>query len=927
MKKTKILLFSILTVMLCVSLISGATFALFTSESSVNIAVTSGKVDVKAEIDNSKLLGYYYNSADATERAETKNGEDGRVQIGDTTAVIAESTVTIANFIPGYGFEFGINITNYSSVAAKYSVELAPDNKETDSVELFKALEVKVESVDADSVRTELSLSGSPSGGLYSNWEDVAPVSGDELTTGKIEKQIIVTVEFPYEVDDNSLQGKTCNIVFAVKAIQDNANADNPETGKISVFSALDLKALASQIEENNGYEGETIVLMRDIDFAEPEMAAFAMIAAEEDGSASEFTPIGTEATPFKGTFDGQFHTIKNFAVEGKNVALFGATEGAIIQNLVIENASVKVTEDNGVAGVLVAEAKNSLTVSNVVVKGSTVEADASASGATVGGLIGSVTATDESESTVNVDCSTFEGTGASDLVGKSDENANVAITDSAMTDTETGETAEWDESGLRVTVDENGERYILIGSEKELTDFITELSATGGDKKIAFSADVKINEFPEDKSIIESRERKEAYTLGKTKDTCVNLTINLNGHDVLFESYMYSKDYFSVGVFTVKSGSSLTITDTAKEKGTLSIVTCSAVPISVSGAGSTVTFENVNVDCKATYCYYNSNNRKQTGYNPIIKATDGAIVNLLDGAHFTAIDDGSTLDPSYAKYSSYGSGTVDLSMDTTNKTVMLYRVGYIVAVGNGSKTATSVLNIDGATVEVGGMVTPFVVGGRYSELNFKSGEITSSSGNGSAVFLLSTDGFNAPSSAKDRSAIRMTGGTINMTGGGAEPEEVTSKYGDYMIAITDNRLSYGYVYVSGGVINLNPTSGIAVGVAAYQGGNDGNKIYKVGGNVTINVNATNGARAAAIASNTTPEFHIYQGLTINVTEGDIDHNIDFFWVGKEEIKWEVSQPTNHSFKGSKPIVGGHENPYQAPGGVFDNRSEDMPEN
>ena len=48
--KKKILLTSILSVVMCLSLIVGATLALFGSESKKNIAVTSGKVEVEANI-------------------------------------------------------------------------------------------------------------------------------------------------------------------------------------------------------------------------------------------------------------------------------------------------------------------------------------------------------------------------------------------------------------------------------------------------------------------------------------------------------------------------------------------------------------------------------------------------------------------------------------------------------------------------------------------------------------------------------------------------------------------------------------------------------------------------------------------------------------------------------------------------------------
>ncbi len=53
--KRRVLVMSLLTIALCFSLIFGATYALFTSESKVNIAVTSGKVNVEASVENLKI--------------------------------------------------------------------------------------------------------------------------------------------------------------------------------------------------------------------------------------------------------------------------------------------------------------------------------------------------------------------------------------------------------------------------------------------------------------------------------------------------------------------------------------------------------------------------------------------------------------------------------------------------------------------------------------------------------------------------------------------------------------------------------------------------------------------------------------------------------------------------------------------------------
>lgn len=50
--KKGFLLSSFLMIALCLSAIVGSTFALFTSESTTNIAVTSGKVEVEASVQD-----------------------------------------------------------------------------------------------------------------------------------------------------------------------------------------------------------------------------------------------------------------------------------------------------------------------------------------------------------------------------------------------------------------------------------------------------------------------------------------------------------------------------------------------------------------------------------------------------------------------------------------------------------------------------------------------------------------------------------------------------------------------------------------------------------------------------------------------------------------------------------------------------------
>ena len=76
-----------------------------------------------------------------------------------------------------------------------------------------------------------------------------------------------------------------------------------------------------------NEFAGKTFVLTEDVDLG-----------------GKEWTPIGSSNNIFKGTFDGQGHTIKNLVVNGgkeSNKGLFGVTHDGEIKNFTVENAQV----------------------------------------------------------------------------------------------------------------------------------------------------------------------------------------------------------------------------------------------------------------------------------------------------------------------------------------------------------------------------------------------------------------------------------------------------------------------------------------------------------------------------------------------------------------------------------------------------------
>ncbi len=183
--KKKVLMSSIVTIALCLTLIAGSTYALFTDSDSVNVAVTSGTVDVVAVADN---IVY------------------GSVLVGgvlpESTAEFSpeNNTVTIQYMVPGDYVEFDIVITNNSNVAVDYRpvVGLVEDGG------LWSGL--VVEYFDAEGNALALDADGAAA---------YADLPAGETT-------LKVRVSLPWD-RGNEYQTKGCTFSYTVEAIQANA--------------------------------------------------------------------------------------------------------------------------------------------------------------------------------------------------------------------------------------------------------------------------------------------------------------------------------------------------------------------------------------------------------------------------------------------------------------------------------------------------------------------------------------------------------------------------------------------------------------------------------------------------------------------------------------------------------------------------------
>ena len=174
--KNKIIFSSILTIALCLSMIAGSTFALFTSESQVNVAVTSGEVSVLATASNLQ----YTSDLGST--------------IGQATLSDKADSITVEGFTPGDRVSFDITVANESTVAINYRTVV------TISDELAPALEV--------------SFDDEKSEGHKSAWT--------KLDAGADPEKVTVSIYFPDADNNNDYMGKTCNISYVVEAVQGN---------------------------------------------------------------------------------------------------------------------------------------------------------------------------------------------------------------------------------------------------------------------------------------------------------------------------------------------------------------------------------------------------------------------------------------------------------------------------------------------------------------------------------------------------------------------------------------------------------------------------------------------------------------------------------------------------------------------------------
>ncbi len=171
-----------------------------------------------------------------------------------------------------------------------------------------------------------------------------------------------------------SINGKTVTIDGTEYIVdRDNFTLEEvtpAEPEVIEIYDWEDLKELDARVESGDMLEGVTVKLMNDINLYE----------MGEGGEPVTFNPIGANKAYFKGTFDGQGHSIKNMYQSGwalgydwynyGSIGLFAYLWNATVKDLTIENAECLV--EGGNVAAIAGSAWGDCTFENITVKNST---------------------------------------------------------------------------------------------------------------------------------------------------------------------------------------------------------------------------------------------------------------------------------------------------------------------------------------------------------------------------------------------------------------------------------------------------------------------------------------------------------------------------------------------------------------------------
>lgn len=177
--------------------------------------------------------------------------------------------------------------------------------------------------------------------------------------------------------------------------------------GEVNITSAAELAWLSSQ-SQSRSFDGYTFNLTTDINL-----------------NNHEWTPIGRSGSSFKGTFNGQSHTVSNLKCTNSQYAgLFGDLSGATVKNVTVSGSISYVSQYTCYLGGIAGSALNS-SISGCINQCTITVTDNTASGY-VGGIVGNMLGCILSDNinTGNVSTNTNGNSAAGGIIGRTNASS-----------------------------------------------------------------------------------------------------------------------------------------------------------------------------------------------------------------------------------------------------------------------------------------------------------------------------------------------------------------------------------------------------------------------------------------------------------------------------------------------------------------------
>lgn len=376
--RSKTIILSLLIVLMCVSLIVGATLALFTSSDQHNISVQTGEVNVTGNLTIGKVSSYDQDGGNNNETVFENGTTDAKLLNGGSASVDDNGNVSIQGIAQGETVSLNLEIVNESSIDIRYLVTL-----ETQDAQLFEIFEFTYngQSIDknADSI-------------VYEKW---MPLSvGENANVNGIEISMPWLTE---EVDADITGPLTGEFTLTLRAVQYNAVESTgdeelatatlvDENGNRTAFTSLQ-EALAAA---NASDSPVTLNLFSGVYQSSDLLNVQDGVSIKGSGAGATIIETTSAISNQAGMYvRGSGVTIEGITVRSEigdgNVSAL-KVGGDAAQNIVIKDVTI---EANGEASALNIHNADNVTVSNVTLEnyGKVGIAIAAADGVTIEGV------------------------------------------------------------------------------------------------------------------------------------------------------------------------------------------------------------------------------------------------------------------------------------------------------------------------------------------------------------------------------------------------------------------------------------------------------------------------------------------------------------------------------------------------------------